>query len=55
VNPAAYIVEVEVLGYMRTDVPSGVEAKNLWGLKTKHSKADDKSAGKILVEFDRIK
>jgi len=45
---------VEVSGYMGTDVKSQ-EEKNLWGLKAKHPKADDKSAGKILVEFDRIR
>jgi len=47
---------VEVSGYMGTDVSSGVKRqKNLWGLKAKHLKAEDKSAGKILAEFDRIK
>jgi len=41
---------------MGTNVSSKVKRqKNLWGLKAKHPKADDKSAGKILVEFDRIR
>jgi len=54
VNPVAYIGKVEVSVYMGNDVPSGIEAKNLWGPKAKHPKTDDKSACKIFVQFDRI-
>jgi len=45
---------VEVLECLKTDVSSGVkEAENWWVCGQNLLKADDKTAGKEIVKFDR--
>jgi len=54
-NPAVYRWSESFRVYGDRCPQRSQKVKNLWGLKAKHPKAEDKSASKILVEFDRIR